>query len=117
VTLSPNTAEPRPVLTGLRRPGLPLRTQSRTFAGTETDMTTITATEARRRLYSLVDEANASHEPVLIAGKRGGAVLLSQEDWSAIQETLYLLSVKGMRESIRKGLKTPLRACRRELLW
>ena len=96
---------------------MPLRTQSRTLAGTETDMTTITATEARRRLYSLVDEANASHEPVLIAGKRGGAVLLSQEDWSAIQETLYLLSVKGMRESIRKGLKTPLRACRRKLLW
>ena len=80
-------------------------------------MTTITATEARRCLYSLVDEANASHEPVFIAGKRGGAVLLSQGDWSAIQETLYLLSVKGMRESIRKGLKTPLRACRRELRW
>jgi len=83
----------------------------------EIDMTTITATEARMRLYSLVDQTRTSHEPVLITGKRGGAVLLSQGDWAAIQETLYLLSVKGMRESIRKGLKTPLRACSRELRW
>ncbi len=71
-------------------------------------MTTITATEARRRLYQLLDEVSASHEPVQITGRRGNAVLVSEDDWRAVQETLYLLSVPGMRESIREGLATPL---------
>jgi antitoxin YefM len=80
-------------------------------------MTTLTVTQARRKLYSLVDEAHEGHRPVLIAGKRGSAVLISDEDWSSIQETLYLLSVPGMRESIRKGLATSLKSCARELKW
>jgi len=71
-------------------------------------MATITATEARRRLYQLLDEVAASHEPVQITGRRGNAVLESEEDWRAAQETLYLLSIFGMCESIREGLVTPI---------
>lgn len=74
-------------------------------------MTTLTASEARKRLYGLLDEAAASHEPIQISGKRNSAVLVSEEDWRAIQETLYLLSVPGMRESIRAGMQTSLRKC------
>jgi prevent-host-death family protein len=70
-------------------------------------MASISATEARRRLYSLIDEVSESHEPVQINGKRGNAVLLSESDWNAIQETLHLVSIPGMRESILEGLATP----------
>ncbi len=80
-------------------------------------MTTIKVGQARTKLGRLVDEAAASHEPILITGKRVNAVLLSEEDWRAIQETLYLLSVPGMRESLREGLQTPVEECARELDW
>ena len=80
-------------------------------------MTSITATEARKRLYSLVDDVAESHEPIQIAGKRNSAVLVSEEDWRAIQETIYLSSIPGMRASIRKGLKTPLERCTEDLRW
>jgi len=66
-------------------------------------MTVIKASEARVRLYRLIDEVASSHEPVFITGKRGNAVLVSEEDWRSVQETLYLLSVPGMRESIVEG--------------
>ena len=71
-------------------------------------MASISATEARKRLYSLIDEVGESHEPVQINGKRGNAVLLSESDWNAIQETLHLVSIPGMRESILEGLATPV---------
>jgi prevent-host-death family protein len=80
-------------------------------------MTTFTASKARATLYRLIDEASASHEPILITGKRGNAVLVSEEDWRAIQETIYLISVPGMRESIIKGLKTPIDKCSKDLKW
>ena len=80
-------------------------------------MTTLTATEARGQLYKLLDRAAISHEPIQITGKRHNAVLISTEDWQSIQETLYLLSIPGMRESIRKGLKTPLKNCTAKLNW
>ena len=80
-------------------------------------MTTITATEARRLLYKLLDEVSESHEPIEITGKRGNAVLVSEEDWRSIQETLYLLSIPGMRESIVEGLKTPVEECETKLDW
>jgi prevent-host-death family protein len=67
----------------------------------------ISATEARKRLYALIDEVGDSHQPVQITGKRGNAVLLSEADWNAIQETLHLVSIPGMRESILEGLATP----------
>lgn len=66
----------------------------------------ITASEARANLYRLLDEAAESHKPIRITGKRNSGVLVSDEDWSAIQETLYLLSIPGMRESIKRGMKT-----------
>jgi len=74
-------------------------------------MTTLSASDARKRLYTLVDEVGETHVPVQIVGKRSSAVLVSEEDWRAIDETLYLLSIPGMRESIRKGLKTPVEKC------
>ena len=78
-------------------------------------MSSLTATEARKRLYTLVDDVAESHEPVQIVGKRNSAVLISEEDWRAIQETLYLASIPEMRESIREGLKTPVEECEEEL--
>lgn len=80
-------------------------------------MQTLTASEARTNLYRLIDQANESHEPITITGKRSNAVLLSAEDWSAIQETLFLLSVPGMRESIIEGMATPSNECSKELDW
>jgi prevent-host-death family protein len=71
-------------------------------------MTSITATEARKALYRLVDEVQESHEPVQIIGKRGSAVLVSEDDWRAVQETLYLVSIPGMRDSILEGMATPV---------
>jgi len=80
-------------------------------------MPTLTATEARKRLYSLVDEVKESHEPIQIVGKRSSAFLISEEDWRAIQETLFLTSIPGMRESIQEGLGTPVEACDEDIDW
>jgi antitoxin YefM len=80
-------------------------------------MTGITATEARGNLYRLIDETAESHQPIVIMGKRNKAVLVSEEDWSAIQETLYLLSIPGMRESIREGMGASVDECDEELDW
>jgi len=80
-------------------------------------MTTLSASEARKRLFSLVDEVKDTHAPVQIVGKRGSAVLVSEDDWRSIQETLHLLSVPGMRESIREGLATPVEECAEEPGW
>ena len=80
-------------------------------------MSTFKATDARARLYRLIDEAAESHEPIFITGKRANAVLISEDDWRSIQETLYLLSIPGMRKSIREGLRTPVAKCSKELDW
>jgi prevent-host-death family protein len=80
-------------------------------------MNTLTASEARASLYRLIDEAAASHQPVVITGKRHNAVLVSADDWASIQETIYLLSVPGMRESLHEGLSTPIEECSKELVW
>jgi antitoxin YefM len=80
-------------------------------------MHALTATEARANLYRLIDETTESHEPIIISGKRSSAVLISAEDWSAIQETLYLLAVPGMRESIKAGMAEPLAKSVRALKW
>ena len=80
-------------------------------------MTSITATEARKSLYRLVDEVQDSHEPIQITGKRGSAVLVSEDDWRAVQETLYLVSIPGMRESIREGMAEPVSELDSELDW
>ncbi|MCB1986782.1 MAG: type II toxin-antitoxin system Phd/YefM family antitoxin [Nitrospirota bacterium] len=80
-------------------------------------MHTLTASEARANLYRLIDEAAESHKPITISGKRSSAVLVAAEDWSAIQETLYLLAVPGMRESIKTGMAEPLASSAQELEW
>lgn len=80
-------------------------------------MTTLTASEARANLYRLIDQTAESHQPIHIAGKRSSAVLLSAEDWQAIQETLFLLSVPGMRESIKESMAEPLGDSATELDW
>ena len=80
-------------------------------------MTTLTATEARKNIYSLVDEVNEYHEAIQIQGKRGSAVLISEDDWRSLQETLNLSSIPGMKKSILKGMKTPVRKCSKKLVW
>ena len=80
-------------------------------------MSTLTASEARAKLYRLIDEAAESHIPIRITGKRTSAVLISEKDWASVQETMYLLSIPGMRESIREGLDTDVEECESELDW
>jgi len=80
-------------------------------------MTILNATEARSKLYSLIDEAAESHQPIVIKGKRGNAVLVSEEDWNAISETVNLLSIPGMRESIQEEMETPPSECAEDLDW
>ena len=70
-------------------------------------MATVSTTEARKDLYRLVDQVQDTHEPIQITGKRGNAVLVSEADWQALQETLFLVSIPGMRESILEGMGTP----------
>ena len=80
-------------------------------------MSTVNASHARSNLFRLMDEAAAAHEPLTITGRRSNAVLISEEDWRSIQETLYLVSIPGMRESIRAGMKTPVGQCRKTIRW
>ena len=80
-------------------------------------MTTISVSKARQNLYRMIDQSATTHDPIQITGKRNSAVLISSEDWSAMQETMYLLSIPKLRESIIKGLKTPVRNCSRKLRW
>ena len=80
-------------------------------------MRTISATKARAQLYKLLDEASQVHEPIQITGKRSNAILIGESDWRAIEETIYLLSIPNMRESIREGLKEPIDTCSKDLDW
>ena len=78
---------------------------------------TLNATDARSKLYNLIDETASTHEPILITGKRTNAVLLSESDWKAINETLHLLSIPGMKESIKEGMAEKLSESSEELDW
>ena len=80
-------------------------------------MTILNATEARSRLYSLIDEAAETHQPIVITGKRGNAVLVSEDDWNSIAETLHLLSVPGMSDSIQEGMDATIDECSKALDW
>jgi len=80
-------------------------------------MNILNVTQARSQLYSLIDEATENHQPITITGKRGNAVLISEEDWDSITETLYLLSIPKMRESIKEGMQEPLASCSKALDW
>jgi antitoxin YefM len=80
-------------------------------------MAAMNATNARKKLYKLIKEVGESHEPVTITTRDRSAVLVGEEDWRSIQETLYLLSIPGMADSIRRGMKTPVEDCDRRLTW
>ena len=80
-------------------------------------MTTVTATKARDKLYSLIDEANQSHVPIQITGKRGNAILISEDDWAAISETIHLNMIPGMTESIKEGMNESIKDCSDTLEW
>lgn len=80
-------------------------------------MPTLTISSARRHLGGIVDKIADEHRGYCIVGKRGQAVLISMEDWSAIQESLYLNSIPGMSESIINGMETPISECATELAW
>lgn len=80
-------------------------------------MTTLTVSEARTKLYRLIDEVAESHKPAFIKGKRSNGILISEEDWNSIQETIFLLSIPEMRESIKEGIATPIEDCLEELDW
>ncbi len=80
-------------------------------------MTILTASKVQANLDQVIEQAGQTHAPIVISGKRANAVLIAEEDWNAIQETLYLISVPGMRESILEGLRTPLEACDEDLDW
>jgi antitoxin YefM len=77
-------------------------------------MQTLTVSEARTNLYRLMDQAALAHEPITILGKRNNAVLISSDDWQDIQETLFLLAVPGMRESIKEGMAEAVETCTAE---
>lgn len=77
----------------------------------------ISINQAKQQLQDLIDSVNQSHQPIVIAGDNSNAVLLSEADWKSIQETLYLLSIPGIRESIKEGLATPIAECDAELEW
>ncbi|HBS89267.1 MAG TPA: prevent-host-death protein [Eubacterium sp.] len=74
-------------------------------------MSVINITSARKELYNLVEDVNLYSEPTLIVSKKGNAVLISESDWNAIQETVYLNSIPGMVESIQEGMNTPIEDC------
>ena len=80
-------------------------------------MATTNATNARQNLFRLIDQVNSDHEPLFITGKKGSAVLISEDDWRAIQETLFLDSIPGMSESIKKGMNTPVSDLDETLEW
>ncbi|WP_204101979.1 MULTISPECIES: type II toxin-antitoxin system Phd/YefM family antitoxin [Spirulina sp. CCY15215] len=80
-------------------------------------MNQCTSEDAKMNLENLIEEASNSHQPIVIAGKKKNAILVSEEDWRGIQETLYLLAIPGMRESIQEGLKTPIKDCDEDLDW
>jgi len=80
-------------------------------------MSLLTVTDARAKLYALIEETLTSHKPVVITSKKGNAVLLSESDWNAIEETLFLLSVPGMRDSLLEGMNEDVASCSKELDW
>ena len=78
-------------------------------------MLVVKATEAKNKFYHLIEKVNLSHKPIIITSKKGNAVLISENDWKAIQETLYLLIIPGMREYIKGRMAIPVEQCSEEL--
>jgi len=104
------------LLPPFRRLGVPARAQRNTQRRRQI-MTMLTATEACSKLHTLIDEASNTHRQIVITGKRSNAVLVGEDDWNAISETLHLLSVPGMSASIKEGMNEPVSECSKELDW
>jgi prevent-host-death family protein len=83
----------------------------------EVNMKSITAVEAKNNFEQLLNETKTLHQAIQIVGSQTNAVLISEEEWEGIQETLYLLSIPGMGESIQEGLQTPIEECFEEVEW
>lgn len=77
----------------------------------------VTPSEARKHFYQLMDDVNTTHEPVFISGRKSEAVMIALSDWEAIQETLYLNSIPGMKASILKGMNTSPEDCLPSVDW
>jgi antitoxin YefM len=116
-TLAPAALAPSKEPRGNARVRRFLSLTGRPFFRTLLTMTSIPVTKARSQLYQLLDAAARSHEPIQITGKRANAVLVSEEDWRSIQETLYLMAIPGMRNSIRKGMAEPLKKALKKPGW
>jgi antitoxin YefM len=67
----------------------------------------MTVSQARINIYKIMDETSQTHQPIMITGKRNNVVMISEEDWNAIEETLYLNSVTGMADSIKEAMDAP----------
>ena len=82
-------------------------------------MTTLTITNFRRNIYSLIENTVKFNEPVNITTKEGNAVMISEDEYNGLIETLYLTSIPGMREKLTEGLDTPLdeTVSEEEVLW
>lgn len=77
----------------------------------------MSASEVRANIYNIMDEAAQSHEPILITGKRNNVVMLSEEDWNAIEETLYLNSIPNMASSVQEAMKAPDSEFSEDIQW
>ena len=80
-------------------------------------MASTNAKNARRNLFRLIEQVNTEHEPVRISGRRGSAVLVGEDDWRTIEETIHLNSIPGMAESIREGMNTPAADLHDDVEW
>ncbi len=80
-------------------------------------MDTMNVTNARKNLYKIIKMISESHKPVHITGKNGSVVIIAEEDWSAIEETLFLSSDPELKESILEGMKEPIEKCSETLDW
>jgi antitoxin YefM len=80
-------------------------------------MKKVTVAKTTEILPKLLEEMSVSHEPIQITGASANGVLMSEKDWRSIQDTLYLMSVPGLRESIQEGMNTPIEHCSTELNW
>ncbi len=80
-------------------------------------MSSLPINDAQNNLQQLIDKVSEDGKPIIIQGERGNAILVAEKDWAAIQETLYLLSIPGMKESIKEGLATSIDECDEELDW
>ncbi len=77
----------------------------------------MTVSQARTNIYKIMDETAETHQPIMITGKRNNVVMLSEEDWNAIEETLFLNSIPGMASSIKEAMEAPNSEFSEDIEW